>query len=297
MSSTRVAAHINAGPAAVYRALLTPRAVAQWRAPDDMTCEVHEFEGREGGAFRVSLTYDSSEGIGKSSPHTDTYHGHFARLVPDQLVVEVLEFETSDPVWAGEMTVTTTLAEADGGTDVLVVHEGVPDAVPRQDNDAGTRMALAKLARLVEEAAPGPDDDPFDLARFVSAQDGGGTYRRAVAELRAGRKTTHWMWFVFPQIAGLGHSSTAQRFALSSLTEARAYMAHPVLGPRLLECTGIVAETQGRTAQDLFGPVDAQKLRSSVTLFRRAAPGEALFARVIERYFGGMPDPATDRLL
>jgi len=297
MSSTRVTAHINAGPDAVYRALLNPRAVAQWRAPDDMTCDVHEFVGREGGAFRVSLSYDSPERVGKSGAHTDTYHGHFARLVPDELVVEVLEFETSDPAWAGEMTVTTTLAEADGGTDVLVVHEGVPDAVPSQDNDTGTRMALAKLARLVEAGDPGPADDPFDLARFVSAQDTGGTYGRAVGELRAGRKRTHWMWFVFPQIAGLGHSSTAQRFALGSLAEACAYRQHPVLGPRLLECTSIVVETQGRTAEDIFGQVDALKLRSSATLFWRAVPGEPLFPRLLERYFGGLPDPATDRLL
>jgi uncharacterized protein (DUF1810 family) len=149
----------------------------------------------------------------------------------------------------------------------------------------------------MEEGASEPDEDPFDLARFVSAQDGDGTYRRAVAELRAGLKRTHWMWFVFPQIAGLGHSSTAQRFALGTLAEARAYARHPVLWPRLLDCTGIVAEIQGRTAEDVFGPVDALKLRSSTTLFLRAVPEEVLFSRLLERHFEGLPDPATDRLL
>ena len=140
-------------------------------------------------------------------------------------------------------------------------------------------------------------DDPFDLARFVAAQDAHGTYDGAAGELRRGRKTSHWMWFVFPQIAGLGFSPTSQRYAISSLDEARAYLAHPVLGPRLIECTGIVADTQGRTAEQIFGEIDAMKLRSSVTLFLRAAPGEPVFARVLARYFGGEPDPATERLI
>ena len=140
-------------------------------------------------------------------------------------------------------------------------------------------------------------DDPYDLERFVAAQDAGGTYPRAVAELRAGRKTSHWMWFVFPQIAGLGRSPVSQAFAISSLEEARAYLAHPVLGPRLIECATIVAQTPGRTAEQIFGGIDALKLRSSVTLFLRAAPDEPAFGKVLARYFDGQPDPATDRLL
>jgi uncharacterized protein (DUF1810 family) len=140
-------------------------------------------------------------------------------------------------------------------------------------------------------------DDPYDLERFVAAQDAGGTYPRAVAELRAGRKTSHWMWFVFPQIAGLGRSPVSQAFAICSLEEARAYLAHPVLGPRLIECATIVAQTPGRTAEQIFGGIDALKLRSSVTLFLRAAPDEPAFGEVLARYFDGQPDPATDRLL
>ena len=140
-------------------------------------------------------------------------------------------------------------------------------------------------------------DDPYDLARFVTAQDAGGTYDDATAELRRGRKTSHWMWFVFPQIAGLGYSPTSRRFAISSLDEARAYLAHPVLGPRLIECAGIVAQTQDRTAEQMFGDLDAQKLHSSVTLFLRADPGAPVFTQVLDQYFGGLPDPATDRLL
>jgi uncharacterized protein (DUF1810 family) len=137
-------------------------------------------------------------------------------------------------------------------------------------------------------------DDRYDLERFVAAQDAGGTYDHAVAELRRGRKTSHWMWFVFPQIAGLGQSAVSRQFAISSLEEARAYLAHPVLGPRLAECAGILAETRGRTAEQIFGDIDAMKLRSSVTLFLRADPGEPVFARVLDQYFDGSPDPATD---
>jgi uncharacterized protein (DUF1810 family) len=140
-------------------------------------------------------------------------------------------------------------------------------------------------------------DDPYDLARFVTAQDAGGTYGDATAELRRGRKTSHWMWFVFPQIAGLGYSLTSRRFAISSLDEARAYLAHPVLGPRLIECAGIIAQTQDRTAEQMFGDLDAQKLHSSITLFLRADPGAPVFIRVLDQYFDGLPDPATDRLL
>jgi uncharacterized protein (DUF1810 family) len=140
-------------------------------------------------------------------------------------------------------------------------------------------------------------DDPYDLERFVTAQDGGGTYDAAVSELRAGRKTSHWMWFVFPQIAGLGMSSTSQRYAIRSREEARAYEAHPVLGTRLEECVRILTGLSGRSARQIFGPIDAMKLRSSMTLFARAAPENPLFREVLERYFGGVPDEATDRLL
>ena len=116
-------------------------------------------------------------------------------------------------------------------------------------------------------------------------------------ELRRGRKTGHWIWFVFPQVAGLGHSAMSQQYAISSLDEARTYLAHPVLGARLLECAGIVAATTGRTALEIFGEIDAMKLRSSMTLFHRAAPNEPVFAQVLDRYYGGRPDEATDARL
>ena len=138
-------------------------------------------------------------------------------------------------------------------------------------------------------------EDPYDLQRFVAAQDAGGTYDRAVAELRGGRKTSHWMWFVFPQIGGLGFSPTSRTYAITSRQEARAYLAHPVLGPRLLECAALAADVPGRTAEQVFGEVDALKLCSSITLFLRAAPGEPVFRQVLEQYFGGMTDPATEQ--
>jgi uncharacterized protein (DUF1810 family) len=138
---------------------------------------------------------------------------------------------------------------------------------------------------------------PHDLDRFTSAQDTGGTYDRALAELRAGRKTTHWMWFVFPQIAGLGRSATAQTYAIASLDEARAYLEHPVLGPRLRESTQALAELGSTDADAILGFTDAMKLRSSLTLFARAAPDEPLFGQVLDRYFGGTPDPATEERL
>jgi len=137
--------------------------------------------------------------------------------------------------------------------------------------------------------------DPYDLQRFVAAQDAGGTYRRATAELRDGRKDSHWMWFVFPQIAGLGYSQASRTYAVSSLAEASAYLAHPVLGPRLTECAAILAGLRDRTAEQIFGEVDALKLRSSMTLFMRAAPGEPVFRQVLDRYFGGETDSATER--
>jgi uncharacterized protein (DUF1810 family) len=137
-------------------------------------------------------------------------------------------------------------------------------------------------------------EDPYHLQRFVAAQDAGGTYARAVAELRAGRKASHWMWFIFPQIAGLGYSPTATMYAITSLDEARAYLAHPVLGARLIECVTILAGLPGRSAEQVFGEVDALKLRSSITLFMHAAPNEPVFGQVLNQYFGGEPDSATE---
>lgn len=133
------------------------------------------------------------------------------------------------------------------------------------------------------------------LERFVSAQ--AGVYETALAEIRNGAKRTHWMWFVFPQLRGLGSSPTAQRYAIRDLAEARAYRAHPLLGPRLLECAEAVAESAVPTAERLFGYPDDLKLRSSMTLFHRAAPEDPVFQRVLDRYFDGKPDPRTDELL
>ena len=135
--------------------------------------------------------------------------------------------------------------------------------------------------------------DSFDLQRFVDAQDAHGTYDAALRELRAGRKTSHWMWFVFPQLTGLGRSPTAQHFAVSGLDEARAYLAHPVLGPRLRESARALLDLTGPSAEEVLGPVDGQKLRSSMTLFARAAPDEPVFGAVLEQYFDGVPDDAT----
>jgi uncharacterized protein (DUF1810 family) len=146
--------------------------------------------------------------------------------------------------------------------------------------------------------APAPAvNDPFELERFVAAQDQGGTYDAAVAELRAGRKRSHWMWFVFPQVAGLGQSPISHRYAISSLAEAEAYLAHPTLGPRLIQCAQIVRDLRGRDAEDIFGGIDAIKLRSSMTLFARADPQNAVFREVLDAYFAGRPDDATDRLI
>jgi uncharacterized protein (DUF1810 family) len=139
--------------------------------------------------------------------------------------------------------------------------------------------------------------DTYNLQRFVTAQDSGSTYDHAVNELRRGRKMTHWMWYVFPQIAGLGFSATSRQYAISSVDEARAYLEHPVLGPRLKECAGIVAQIQGRSAEQIFGSIDAQKLHSSMTLFLHAAPNEPVFQQVIDQYFGGQADQETIRRL
>ena len=136
-------------------------------------------------------------------------------------------------------------------------------------------------------------DDPYRLERFVQAQDAGGTFQRAVAELRAGRKVTHWMWFVFPQVEGLGLSAMSQRYAISGLAEARAYLQHPVLGTRLVDCATVLAATDGKSAAEILGAVDAMKLRSSMTLFAAAAPDQPAFSAVLTKYFGGAPDEAT----
>ena len=153
MSSTRISQHINASRANVYRALLDARAIATWKVPNGMTCHVHTFDGREGGSFRISLTYDRPTAAGKTTAHTDTYRGHFAKLVPDEQVVEVDEFETEDPALSGAMTITITLADADGGTNLFAVHDGLPPGVSSSDNETGWRMALAKLAAFVEAGA------------------------------------------------------------------------------------------------------------------------------------------------
>jgi uncharacterized protein YndB with AHSA1/START domain len=147
---TRIGRHINAPRAVVYRALLDARAIVKWKVPDGMTCHVHAFDAREGGSFRISLTYDAPTGTGKTSAQTETYFGRFVKLVPNEQIIEVDEFETKDPALRGEMTITITLAESDGGTDLLAVHDGLPPGVSPADNETGWRMALAKLAALVE---------------------------------------------------------------------------------------------------------------------------------------------------
>jgi uncharacterized protein (DUF1810 family) len=134
-----------------------------------------------------------------------------------------------------------------------------------------------------------------DLERFVREQDR--DYDHVLAELRRGRKTSHWIWFIFPQMAGLGRSAMSQHFAIASLDEARAYLAHPILGARLRECVGIVLAVKGRSADEVFGALDAMKVRSSMTLFHRAAPDEPEFEQVLDRFYGGVPDPATDERL
>lgn len=153
MSTTRINRHINAPRAQVYQALLAPETLAKWRVPDGMTLQLHDYDGREGGTYRISLTYNEPGGVGKTTAHTDTYHGHFVRLVPDEQVIQEDEFETSDPAMQGVMTSTITLTDAiDGGTDLAAVHEHVPSGILPEDNETGWRMALDKLAALVEHA-------------------------------------------------------------------------------------------------------------------------------------------------
>ena len=139
------------------------------------------------------------------------------------------------------------------------------------------------------------DADPFDLRRFVDAQDR--VYDTVLAELRTGAKRSHWIWFVFPQLRGLGHSTTAQHYGISSLDEARAYLAHPVLGPRLRECTRLVAAIEGRSVDQIFGWPDNLKVRSSMTLFSHATDDNGDFRAVLDKFYAGEDDPATVELL
>jgi uncharacterized protein (DUF1810 family) len=138
-------------------------------------------------------------------------------------------------------------------------------------------------------------NDPYDLNRFVAAQRG--EYDQAIAEIRSGRKRSHWMWYMFPQFQGLGFSSTSRRYAIKSLVEARAYLSHPVLGPRLLECAEAVLAVQGRSAHDIFGSPDDMKLRSCATLFARVSPAGSVFERLLVQYFNGKRDVKTLELL
>jgi uncharacterized protein YndB with AHSA1/START domain len=147
-ASTQVSRIIEAPRPVVYRACLDPEALASWRVPDNMTGHVHTFEAREGGAFRMSLTYNDRS-AGKTSEGTDTFEGRFVQLVPDEKIVEVIEFESPDQQFAGRMTMTTSLADADGGTEITVRCDGLPPGVRAEDNELGTAQALRKLAALV----------------------------------------------------------------------------------------------------------------------------------------------------
>jgi uncharacterized protein YndB with AHSA1/START domain len=148
--TTQMSVRVKSHRAAVYRALLNPEAVMTWMVPEGMRSHVHDFEPVEGGVFRISLTYELPIGSGKTSTDTDTYHGRFMRLVPDETVVEKMEFETDDPAMRGEMTVTFQLLDVEGGTEVRAVHEDVPPGVSLADNELGWKMSLGKLAAYVE---------------------------------------------------------------------------------------------------------------------------------------------------
>jgi uncharacterized protein YndB with AHSA1/START domain len=150
MSSTRIDLHIHAPRARVYRALLDPGAVAVWMVPDGMRSNIHSFDAREGRSFRISLTYDAPTGTGKTTAYTDTFHGRFVKLVPNEQVIQSVEFQTSDPALRGKMTITYTLTDANGGTNVLGVHDDLPPGLSPAENEVGWRMSLAKLAELVE---------------------------------------------------------------------------------------------------------------------------------------------------
>jgi uncharacterized protein (DUF1810 family) len=142
---------------------------------------------------------------------------------------------------------------------------------------------------------PGAVVDPYDLERFVQAQEG--DYEEALSEIRRGLKRSHWMWYIFPQFDGLGISSTSKRYSVKSVEEARAFVAHPVLGPRLLECTEAALRVEGRSAMEIFGYPDEMKLRSCATLFASVSPAGSVFHRIIEKYFRGECDARTLRLI
>ena len=152
MSTTEHSTWIDAPPARVYSALLDEKLIAQWRVPTGMRCVVHQFEPKEGGAFRISLSYDEPEAAGKTSAHTDTYHGHFEELVPNRRVVERLEFESADVRMQGVMRIVTDLMDERGGTRIHAVHENLPPGVSPEDNEAGWRESLAKLSGLLSPA-------------------------------------------------------------------------------------------------------------------------------------------------
>ena len=179
----------------------------------------------------------------------------------------------------------------------LTVGSGVPRDCGPFGPATGHWSGVRNPRIAVGGRAAGWDNRPMpaDLDRFVQAQRG--VYEGALDELRRGRKTSHWMWFIFPQIEGLGHSEMAELYAIESLDEARAYLDHPVLGPRLRACATAILTVSARTAEEILGPIDAVKLRSSMTLFLRAAPDEPVFAEVLDRWYGGVPDAATDARL
>ncbi len=152
MATTRVTRRIRAPRSRIYRALLDAEEVQRWMVPDGMTSEVHSFDAREGGVFRISLTYDAPTDTGKTSARTDSYHGRFERLVPDTEVVQVIEFETDDPMMSGEMTVTYVLNDVGDGTELIGVHDNVPPGVAPADNELGWSISIGKLADLVERA-------------------------------------------------------------------------------------------------------------------------------------------------
>jgi uncharacterized protein (DUF1810 family) len=157
-------------------------------------------------------------------------------------------------------------------------------AAGRSNTAHSERRATARLKLIMRT-------DPYNLQRFVAAQDT--IYEQVLAELRAGRKTSHWMWFVFPQIQGLGHSPIAKEFALSSREEAEAYLKHPILGPRLRECTALVNQVEGESIEEIFGHVDSLKFRSSMTLFAQAASDNQVFLGALQKYYAGKFDPLT----
>lgn len=160
MPSTRLTQHIRAPRDAVYRALLDSAALRAWMVPDDMSSEIHALDPREGGGIRISLTYDAPGPAGKTTAQTDTWHGRYLELVPGERVVHTVEFETADPAMQGTMTVTLSLRDHDGGTEVVAIHDGLPSGLPPADNELGWRLSLAKLARMLEAGPGAPPRTP-----------------------------------------------------------------------------------------------------------------------------------------